>query len=181
MNYEKIGTGALVSATVIVGGAIAIGGEPGKIINGIGGITWFVSTGLLVLAARKRQMFRWQWVAIVGLTAAVAFVIKPSDLELAIVGFGGAGIVIGMLAKADPLLWAKLVPALYLPAHIGTAVLKAAGRSLLGMDASIRSSPPPTAAIVPFVMVAAAIAGGFIATAWRQRRDVARQRTQQIA
>ncbi len=99
----------------------------------------------------------------------MAFVIKPTDLTLAVIGFGGAGFVIGMLAKTDPMLWAKLVPALYLPAHIGTAVLKAAGRSMLGMESSIRSAPPPTAAIVPFVMVAAAIAGGIVATALRQR------------
>jgi len=169
MNLERIGTGVLVSATVIVGGAIMLGEDSGRILNGIGGLTWFASSGLLVLAARKSDTFRWQWGATIALTAAVAFVIKPTDLTLATIGFGGAGLAIGMLAKADPLLWAKLIPALYLPAHIGTAVLKAAGRSALGMEASIRSAPPPTAAIVPFVMVATAVVGGLIATAWRQR------------
>ncbi|MGN6032719.1 MAG: hypothetical protein ACTHQE_13780, partial [Thermomicrobiales bacterium] len=76
---------------------------------------------------------------------------------------------IGMAAKADPILWAKLIPGLYLPMHIGTAVLKAVGRSALGMEASIRSEPPPTAAVVPFVMVVAAVAGGFLASALRER------------
>jgi len=178
MNYERIGTGTLVAATVIVGGAIALGNEPGRILNGVGGLTWFASSGLLVLAARKSETYRWQWVATTALTAAVAFVIKPTDLTLAVIGFGGAGLAIGMAAKADPLLWAKLIPALYLPAHIGTAVLKAAGRSMFGMESSIRSAPPPTAAIVPFVMVAAAIAGGLIASVLRQRGVL---RSRQIA
>ncbi len=53
MNYERIGTGTLVAATIVVGGAIAIGDEPGRILNGVGGLTWFASSGLLVLAARK--------------------------------------------------------------------------------------------------------------------------------
>lgn len=178
MNVERVGTGALVAATIIVGGAIAVGGESGRILNGIGGLTWFASSGLLVLAARKSDTYRWQWGAAIALTAAVAFVIKPTDLTLAIMGFGGAGLVVGMLAKTDPLLWAKLIPALYLPAHIGTAVLKAVGRNMLGMESTIRSAPPPTATIVPFAMVVAAIAGGLVATAFRQRHVT---RTRQIA
>jgi hypothetical protein len=75
------------------------------------------------------------------------------------------------------LLWAKLVPAFYLPMHIGTAVLKAVGRSILGMESSIRSEPPPTAAIVPAVMVAAALAGGWIAQRVKRSRGGRSDRT----
>ena len=180
MDYERIGTGALVAATVVVGGAIALGDQPGRVLNGIGGMAWFASAGLLVLAARTRPSHPWQWVATIGLTAAVAFVVKPSDLTLATIGLGGSGLVMGLLAKRDPMLWVKLIPALYLPMHIGTAVLKAIGRRVLGMEASIRTDPPPTAAIVPFVMVVAAVAGGLIAQAIRQRGGLRGWRRQAV-
>lgn len=168
-RYEQIGTAALVSATGIVAVSILTDGQLSKALNGVGGLTWFASSALLVMAARGSDKHSWQWAGTLGLTAAVAFVIKPSDLTLALIGFGPAGFAIAMAAKSNPVLWAKLIPGLYLPMHIGTAILKAAGRSALGMDASIRTQPPPTAAIVPFVMVAAAVVGGVIASTLRQR------------
>lgn len=168
-RYEQVGTAALVTATGIVAASILADGQLAKTLNGIGGLTWFASSALLVLAGRESEKHRWQWAATIGLTAAVAFVIKPTDLTLATVGFGATGLAIGVAAKADPVLWAKLIPGLYLPMHIGTAVLKAVGRSALGMEASIRSEPPPTAAVVPFVMVVAAVAGGILAAALRER------------
>jgi hypothetical protein len=170
-TLERIGTGALIAATVIVGASIVLGDAPGRVLNGAGGLTWFVSAALLAAEGRRRGASRSQWAAIVGLTAAVAFVIRPSDLVLASVGFGVAGLAAGLIAKQDVLLWAKLVPAFYLPMHIGTAVLKAAGRSVLGLESSIRTEPPPTAAIVPAVMVAAAIAGGWVAQRIRRSRS----------
>lgn len=168
-RYEQIGTLTLVTATGIVAASILADGQLAKVLNGVGGLTWFASSALLVMAGRQSQKHRRQWAATIGLTAAVAFVIKPTDLTLATVGFGATGLAMGMAAKADPVLWAKLIPGLYLPMHIGTAVLKAAGRSALGMEASIRTQPPPTAAVVPFVMVVAAVAGGFVASALRER------------
>ncbi|HWK79321.1 MAG TPA: hypothetical protein VNP95_01070 [Thermomicrobiales bacterium] len=168
-RYEQLGTATLVTATGIVAASILADGQLAKALNGVGGLTWFASSALLVMAGRQSPKHRWQWAATIGLTAAVAFVIKPTDLTLATVGFGATGLAIGMAAKADPILWAKLIPGLYLPMHIGTAILKAVGRSALGMEASIRSEPPPTAAVVPFVMVVAAVAGGFLASALRER------------
>ncbi|MGB3329866.1 MAG: hypothetical protein WBA46_12975 [Thermomicrobiales bacterium] len=168
-RLEQIGTATLVTATGIVAASIITDGQISKALNGLGGLTWFASSALLVMAARQSPAHRWQWAATIGLTAAVAFVIKPTDLTLATVGFGAAGLAIGMLAKADPVLWAKLIPGLYLPLHIGTAILKVIGRNALGLEASIRTQPPPTAAIVPFVMVVAAVAGGFVASALRGR------------
>jgi len=100
----------------------------------------------------------------------VAFVIKPSDLVLASVGFGGAGLIAGILVQRDPIFWAKMIPAFYLPLHIGTAILKAVGRNALGMESSIRTDPPPTAAVVPAIMLGAALVGGWLARSIRARR-----------
>ncbi|MCO5216756.1 MAG: hypothetical protein M9953_12025 [Thermomicrobiales bacterium] len=163
-RLERIATGTLAVATVIVGASIVADGDLAKALNGVAGLTWFASSAMFIIEGRRRGSTSLQWAGITALTAVVAFVIKPSDIVLASIGFVPAAFVAGMMVKRDPMLWAKMVPALYLPLHIGTAVLKAAGRSALGMDASIRSEPPPTAAIVPFVMLAAAVVGGWLAT-----------------
>ncbi len=176
-KLERIGTGALVAATVVVGTSIVLGDAPGRVLNEVGGLAWFASAAMLAVEGKRRGAPWTQWVAIGGLTAVVAFVVKPSDLMLASVGFGAAGLAAGLVAQRDVLLWAKLVPAFYLPMHIGTAVLKAVGRSILGMESSIRSEPPPTAAIVPAVMVAAALAGGWIAQRVKRSRGGRSDRT----
>ena len=160
---ERLATGTLAVATVIVGASIVADGQLAKALNGVAGITWFASSALFILEGRKRNATGLQWVGITALTAAVAFVVKPSDIVLATIGFVPAGIAAGVIAKRAPIFWAKMIPALYLPLHIGTAVLKAVGRNSLGMESSIRTDPPPTAAVVPMVMLGAAIAGGFIA------------------
>jgi hypothetical protein len=167
---ERIGSGVLVAATLVVGVSIVLDDAPARILNGVGGLTWFASAAILAAEGKRREAPLTQWAAIGALTAAVAFVIRPSDLVLASIGFGAAGLGAGLIAKRDVMLWAKMVPALYLPMHIGTAVLKAAGRSMLGMESSIRTEPPPTAAIVPAVMVAAAVVGGCVATWIRTKR-----------
>lgn len=169
-GYERVGTSLLIGATGIVGVSIAAGGAAGRVLNGAGGLTWFAAAGFMVAAARQHERRSWQWPAAIVLTGTVAFVIKPTDAALASAGFGAAGVLMGMLAADRPVLWAKLIPALYLPAHIGTALVKVAGRELLGLDASVRTQPPPIAFAVPAIMVAAAWAGGYIAQAVRQRR-----------
>lgn len=169
-GYERVGTALLVGATGVVGVSIAAGGEVGRVLNGVGGLTWFSAAGVMVAAARQGERRGWQWPAAMALTGAVAFVIKPTDATLAIAGFGVAGAVMALLAVDRPVLWAKLIPALYLPAHIGTALLKVAGRELLGLEASVRTQPPPIAFAVPALMVAAAWASGAVAGEIRKRR-----------
>jgi hypothetical protein len=105
---------------------------------------------------------------------AVAFVVKPSAIVPAMIGFVPAGFVLSALAPRAKLLWAALVPAWYLPAHIGTAVLKSAANSMLGNDAGLRTDPPPTAAIVPLVIIGCALGGGAIARHLLDRRSEAR-------
>lgn len=176
MKLERIGTVLLIVATLVVAGSILAGGDVGRLLNALAGICWFVAAGMLVSAALKSSRDVAIWVIVIGLTAVVAFVIRPSDLILAAIGFGGAGILVGLLARDHELLWVTLVPGLYLPFHIGTAVLKAVGRSMMGIEASIRSDPPPTAAVVPLVMVAAALMGWYVATAIKARRSRPDQR-----
>lgn len=168
-RLERIATGTLAAATVIVGASIVADGTLARALNGVAGITWFASSAMFVIEGRTRGASGPQWVGILGLTAAVAFVIRPSDIVLATVGFGGAGALVASTVRRDPLLWVKMVPALYLPLHIGTAVLKAAGRNALGMESSIRTEPPPTAAVVPAVMLGAAMLGGWIVSRLRAR------------
>lgn len=160
---ERIATGTLAIATVIVGTSIVTDGQISRALNGVAGLTWFASSAMFILEGRRRGSTPLQWAGITALTAVVAFVVKPSDIVLATVGFIPAGFIAARIAGKNPLLWAKMVPALYLPLHIGTAVAKAAARSAMGLESSIRTEPPPTAAIVPAVMVGAAIVGGFIA------------------
>lgn len=170
-RLERIATGTLAAATVIVGASIVADGTLARGLNGVAGLTWFASSTMFILEGKRRGVPPLQWAGTIGLTAAVAFLIRPSDLMLATVGFGGAGLLAGMFVRRDPLFWAKMIPALYLPLHIGTAVLKAAGRSALGMESSIRTDPPPTAAIVPAVMLVAAAAGGWVASRIRSGRS----------
>lgn len=169
-RQERIATTTLAVATVIVGASIVADGQMARALNGVAGITWFASSAMFILEGRRRGSTTLQWAGIGALTAVVAFVVRPSDIVLATVGFIPAGFVAARIAGRNPLLWAKMIPALYLPLHIGTAVLKAAGRSALGMESSIRTEPPPTAAIVPFVMLAAAMVGGFLARKLASRR-----------
>lgn len=170
-RLEWIATGTLAAATLIVGASIVADGSLARGLNGLAGITWFASSAMFLVEGRRRGSTGIQWAGVVGFTAAVAFVIKPTDLVLATIGFCGAGIVAGLFAGRDPVFWAKMIPALYLPLHIGTAVLKSVGRNALGIESSIRTEPPPTAAVVPAVMLVAAIAGGWIATRIRSSRN----------
>ncbi|MDQ3541518.1 MAG: hypothetical protein M3440_12615 [Chloroflexota bacterium] len=170
-RLERVGTVLLIFATLVVAASILAGGDVGRALNALSGVCWFLAAGMLVRAALKSSRQPTMWAGVIGLTAVVAFVIRPSDLVLAVIGFGGSGILVGLLARDHELLWVTLVPALYLPFHIGTAVLKAVVRSMMGIEAGIRSQPPPTAAIVPQVMAAAALVGGFVAVSIKARRS----------
>ena len=171
MRYEKAGTMLLLTATLIVGASISLEGGASRALNGIGGIAWFASAALLGIAAASSSRAPQAWGVAVVLTTLVAFVIKPSDLILAIVGFGLAGAVIVVLAPSHRLVWATLIVALYLPFHIGAAIARMIGRSILGLEAVIRTDPPPTAPLVPLSMLVAALGGGLIAQRFIRSRE----------
>lgn len=169
-RQERIATGTLALATVIVGASIIADGQLARALNGVAGITWFASSAMFILEGRKRGSTPLQWAGITALTVGVAFVVKPSDIVLATTGFVPAGFIAARIAGHNPILWAKMIPALYLPLHIGTAVAKAAARSAAGMESSIRTEPPPTAAVVPAVMLGASLIGGFLARKFAKPR-----------
>ncbi len=172
MRYEKPGTMLLLVATLVVGASIVLDGQAAQALNGIGGIAWFAAAGLLAVAAIGSSRSPQVWAAAVMLTTLVAFVIKPSDLILAIVGFGVAGAAIAWLAPSHELLWSNLIVGLYLPFHIGAAIVRMIGRSLAGIEATIRTDPPPTAPLVPLVMVIAATGGGLVVQHLVKRRPL---------
>lgn len=153
----------LAAGAALVGMAIVLEGDAGRMVNGVGGMLWFASTALLTIAAIRTRPPVWLWGLLAAVTVTVAFIVKPSAAGPTLVGFIPAGFAMAAAARRDTLLWAALVPAWYLPAHIGTAILRSAVRSMLGHDAPLRTDPPPTAAFVPALMVVCALAGGYLA------------------
>jgi hypothetical protein len=172
-DKATIGIAGLALAALLVGVAIELDGAPGRAVNGAGGVLWFASTALLTVSALRSRPPVWLWGVLALVVIAVAFVVKPSAILPAVVGFVPAGFALAAVAPSRRMLWAALVPAWYLPAHIGTAILKSAVTATLGNEASIRTDPPPTAAIVPLVMVACALAGGAMARIVAERRSAA--------
>jgi hypothetical protein len=174
----RSGSALLLVAAAMVGIAIVLEGTAGRLINGAGGVLWFASAAILLIVAIRTRPPASLWLALVGLTMLVAFVVTPSALLPTLLGFVPAGFLIAWLAPRDRLLWAVMIPAWYLPAHIGTAVTRAAIRSAMGSDAPLRTDPPPTASFVPLLMVICAVAGGYLATMYLARhRDRVGPRT----
>lgn len=166
----KIGIAGLALGALLVGVAIVMDSDVGRAVNGVGGVLWFASTVLLTLAAWRTRPPVWLWAVLALVVIAVAFVVKPSAIVPAMIGFVPAGLLLGAIAPKSKLLWAALVPAWYLPAHIGTAIATSAVNAMLGNEASLRTDPPPTAAIVPLVMVACALVGGVLGRYVVERR-----------
>lgn len=177
MNFEKTGTLVLVAATILVAFSILLDGAAARLLNGAAGLAWFSAATLMAIAAWQTAPRKVVWLAAVGLTALVAFVVTPSAFVPAIVGFGVAGAAIAFVARRDIVLWAKVVVGLYLPLHIATAVAKAVYRGATGGEASLRTDPPPTAALVPLVMLLAAVASASLVGAWQDRRATLRPET----
>lgn len=173
MDLATRGTVLLVAATIVVGISILANGMPSRLLNGLAGILWFAAAAMLVIAAVRISRNGSLWVGIVALTAVVAFVVRPSDMLLAAVGFLACGAIAQLLARDGRLIWSVLIPALYLPLHIGTAVIKAVVRSIEGQESSIRTDPPPTAALVPLLMVVAAVVGGLLVQRVRHQDNTA--------
>ncbi len=180
MNLEKTGTLILLAATLLVALSILLDGTASRLFNGLGGITWFTAAGLLGIAAWRSSKRLSLWLLAMGLTALVAFVVTPSDFVPAMIGFGLAGTTMALFARPPAVLWAKLVVGLYLPFHIGTAVAKAIYRSATGSQAALRTDPPPTAALVPLVMLITAVVCASVVSNYLDRRvptEVERGRT----
>jgi hypothetical protein len=173
---DTLGIVLLTCSAVLVGAAISADGSIGRLLNGVGAIGWLASIPMLVNAARREQVSGWSWPLCIGFSAVIAFVVRPSDIVPATVAFSVAGTVVGWNTRRTPAVWGALVAACYLPAHVGAALLKAAGRALLGVEATIRTEPPPTAEIVPLVIVVTAMVSAVVANRIRVSRTTTRRR-----
>lgn len=170
-DKTAIGISGLALGALLVGAAIVMDSDLGRAVNGVGGLLWFASTALMTIVAVRGRPPAWLWGVLALVVMTVAFIVKPSAIVPAMIGFIPAGALLAAIAPKSKLLWAALVPAWYLPAHIGTAVAMSAVNSLLGNEASLRTDPPPTAAIVPLVMIGCALAGGTLARHLQERRS----------
>jgi len=166
----RLGTGLLVAAGVVVGGAIAADGMVAKGLNGAAGLLWLGSAGLIGYALRGTPRRALGWGLVGAEAVALVLVVRPSDVALAAAGFGVAGAVAAFVMRERPTAWARLLPAIWLPTHLGVALVRALGEQLTGSAAHVRTQPPPTAAIVPLVMILAAWAGGTLAARLTARR-----------
>lgn len=170
-SRSQTGTALLLAASLIVGIAIASPDPLSRVINGISGVLWIAAATLVVRALRNDAAFWRRLALVVALGMVLVLLVRPSDLLLAMLGFGAAGALIAALLGERGLAWATVLPALWLPEHLLTAVARALYRSARDLPASVRSEPPPTAALVPFAMVVSAIGA-----AWLVRRLLGRSR-----
>lgn len=161
-DRAPMATMILLLAGVVVAIAIATDGAVSRAFNGVAGILWVASAGMLLMSLRSDSKFWARLMQVALMCLVLAIVVRPSDLGLAIAGFSSAGAIIAATTGLRSFTWATLLPALWLPVHLGTAVVKAVYRELAGKEAALRSDPPPTAAIVPLVMIVAAMAGAWI-------------------
>ena len=164
------GGGALVAAGLLVGVAIAADGAVARSINGLGGLVWLAALGLLARSVRREPRRLVGAGTVIGAALALTFLVPPSELLPAVLGFLAAGAVTAALVRRRGVTWALLVPAAWLPIHLGVAVGRAAWRAVVDGAPAVRTDPPPTAALVPLAMVVAAGAGGLAVARWRARQ-----------
>ena len=156
----------LAGSAAVVGVAIALDGTSARVVNGVGVLGWFAAGVLLVRSVRRSRGRLVGTAAAAAVVVVLAFVVRPSDLAAALVGFSLGGALVATIARDAPLHWALLLPAAWLPTHVAVAI----GRSILAGATSVRTDPPPTAVVVPLAMVAAATAGGLIVARLRRAR-----------
>lgn len=150
----------LLMGGIVVGVAIALDGAVSRVLNGVGGLLWVAAAVGLLVDARSRPGFRSFLSATVTVCLLLVLAVRPSHLLWAAAGFGLGGAAIAYAGRFEPARAALLLPALWLPVHLGVAVVKAAVRVLASEPARVRTEPPPTAALVPVAMIVAAYLGG---------------------
>jgi hypothetical protein len=161
-NYETLGIALLLLAVVVVAIAISTEGTFSRTVNGIAGILWVVSAWFILSSLRTDTKFWSRLAQVSAMCLVLVIFVRPSDLALALTGFSAAGAIIAATTGQRGFAWATLLSALWLPVHLGTAVVKAVYRALNDQEAALRSDPPPTAAIVPFAMIVGAMFGAWL-------------------
>ncbi len=173
IRAQNDGIPLLVVAAAIVGFAIGLDGDIRKVLNGIAVIVWLIAAWFIVRSAFAAGVT----LAQVGICAVVILIlstlIRPSDPLLALIGFGWGGVAVGWIGRSLGSKLGALLGALWLPAHLIVAVSQAGIRELRDQPAAIRTDPPPTAIIVPLVMVLAAWFFAAWMSDWREKRETA--------
>jgi hypothetical protein len=159
----------LITASLLVAAAIAIGGGSAKLLNGIGGLIWIGSAVLLVSELKGVAQFAPVFIFTLVECLVLVLIVKPSNFAFAVVGFAIGGASIALRASVRSADFALLLPAMWLPMHLVVAISRAAIRMVTDGGTSVRRDPPPTAALVPFAMIVSTLAGAWI-IGWSRRR-----------
>lgn len=167
---EQMGGLLLLAAGCIVGVAIAADGAIARGFNGVAGIAWIASAVLLVRSQKGRSAFWPRLLAVIAVGIVLVLLVRPTSLLWAVIGFGIAGAAISFAIPKNGMIWAKILPALWLPEHLGVAVVKAIVREVRNQPANVRTDPPPTAALVPLAMIVAAWGAALLVERYRSRR-----------
>lgn len=155
----------LLLAAVLVGIAIVVDGQLGRVVNGVGGAIWLVAA---VLLGRELRGARRPWfgaAAVIVVIATLVLVVRPGDMFAALIGFALGGAIVAALVVDRSVVWSLMMVAVWLPGHIALRVALAA----LAGETRVRTDPPPTAALVPATMVVAALAAGTLVDRLRRR------------
>jgi hypothetical protein len=168
---EYQGIALLTIASLIVAVAIVADGQVARTINGIGGLIWIGAALVLVRYVRSNASFGPLLTLAAFATLILVLFTHPSDYVSAALSFVIAGAVVGFAANAQSIVWSATVPALWLPIHLVVAIVKVLERAIRDRPASVRTEPPPTSALVPFVMVIAALLGGIAIQKWKARES----------
>lgn len=169
-RLARLAAAGLVLAGLIVGVAIALDGTAARAVNGAGGILWIASGVLLVSALRHREHWKVLAPVTLGVGLVLSYVVRPSDIVMASIGFLAGGIVVASVAR-KPMLASLILPASWLPLHLFLAITRSVYREMTGGESVVRTDPPPTAALVPFTMIVAAAVGGFVISQLRASKS----------
>src|SRR5688572_13809401 len=82
----------LVVAAVVVGIAIAMGGDARRFVNAVGGLVWLVAGFLIVTRAVASGVSLKQVGQVAFVIVILSYLIRPTDPLWAVIGFGWGGI-----------------------------------------------------------------------------------------
>lgn len=160
----RLGAAGLIVAAVIVGVAIGVGGTFARVLNPIGAVIWIAAGVLLAMSLPAARRPPLGLAAAAGAGLLLSGVIRPGTLEEAALGFGIAGVLVVLAAGDRTGAWAFLTPTIYLPLHLAIGI----GWAIVH-GARMRTDPPPTASLVPLMMLVATAVGGLLAAALVRR------------
>lgn len=162
----QMAAAGLVVAGLVVALAIMVGGSTARALNGVGALLWVASGVLLAISLPKPERLPLAWAAAIVTGGLLGGVVRPSTFAVAIASFAIAGAAVVLLGGDRTGGWALMAPAIYLPVHLAIGI----GRALM-RGSEMRVAPPPTAALLPFSMVVAALVAGVVAAYLLRSRD----------